>query len=107
MMEDRRLDGKENNAAKTTSLNNIDAKRINMKNRLTQKQRFQSFSKGQCPYCGNSGAALTEIQTTGARGVKGKDKHLVSHTKGYHGACTNPDCKAENYFTNKAAQEWV
>ena len=78
-----------------------------MKNRLTQKQRFQSFSKGQCPYCGASGANLNEIQTTGMRGKKDEGKHPVSHLKGYQGICANPSCKAENYFTNKSAQEWV
>lgn len=65
-----------------------------VKTKKSQKQRFTSFKNGFCPYCGSSGATLEEIP-------KGEG------IKGYRGACTNEKCKAENFFTNQKAQEWV
>jgi hypothetical protein len=64
------------------------------KNRLNQKERFTSFKNGFCPYCGSGGAKLEELTTH-----KGQPR-------GFRGACSNPDCKAENFFTNEKAQEW-
>ena len=58
------------------------------KTEKTHKQRFVSFKRGFCPYCGTQGATLTETK------------------KGYHGHCVNPKCKADNHFTNKKAREW-
>ena len=59
-----------------------------VQSRKSQKQRFTSFKNGFCPYCGSQGATLEEIE------------------KGYRGACTNTDCKAENFFSNPKAKEW-
>jgi hypothetical protein len=56
-------------------------------NPKTQKMRFTSFKNQHCPYCGGP-AKLEEVP------------------KGYRGSCDNPDCKAENFFTNKKAREW-
>ena len=61
------------------------------KNRLSQKDRFVCWGNGFCPYCGSGGATLEPIQ----------------NKKGFRAACTNPDCKAENFFTNEKAQEWI
>jgi hypothetical protein len=63
--------------------------------RKSQKNRLTSFCNGFCPYCGTQGAHFDELATS-----KGK-------VKGYRGSCVNPDCKAENFFTNKKAKEWM
>ena len=60
-----------------------------VKTEKTHKQRFTSFKNGFCPYCGSSGAKLDEIE------------------KGYRGSCVNPECTAENFFTNDKAKEWI
>jgi hypothetical protein len=64
------------------------------KNRLSHKERFVSFKNNFCPYCGSQGATLDEIE----RG---------EGAKGYRGACTNEKCKAENFFSNPKAEEWM
>lgn len=60
-----------------------------VKTQKSQKQRFLSFSRGFCPYCGVGEAVLSETKTGG-----------------YHAKCMNPDCGAENSFTNRRAKEW-
>jgi hypothetical protein len=57
---------------------------------LTQKNRFTSFQNGYCPYCGIGGANLVELRTGG-----------------YHAKCMNPDCGAENHFSNRKIKDWV
>jgi hypothetical protein len=59
-----------------------------MANPKTQKQRFTSYKNQHCPYCGRV-AELEEVP------------------RGYHGICLNEKCKAENFFTNKKAREWM
>ncbi len=60
--------------------------------RKSQRQRFTSFKNGFCPYCGSSGATLEEV---------------TSKKGGYRGACINPACKAENFFSNPKTREWI
>ena len=55
---------------------------------ISQKDRFTSFRNGFCVYCGSQDATLKEV------------------SQGYHGHCVNPDCLADNFFTNKKAKDW-
>ena len=61
------------------------------KTEKSHKQRFTCFKNGFCPYCGAGEATLEPIK----------------NKRGFRAACTNPDCKAENFFTNEKAQEWI
>jgi hypothetical protein len=61
----------------------------------SHKERFTSFKNGFCPYCGSQGATLEEVLTP-----KG-------NSRGYRGACINEKCKAENFFSNPKAEEWM
>lgn len=61
-----------------------------MANPKTYTQRFKSFSRGFCPYCGTQGATLTE-----------DSKHC------FHGQCVNPECKAHNFFSNPKCKDWL
>lgn len=58
-----------------------------MVNPKSEKERFASFAKGVCPYCGSKFAKLTQT---------GSFK--------YSGHC--PDCDADNAFSGERAVLW-